>query len=93
ESGVDRRIVPMTFDREGDVVDGGKPILDGEEVIGHVKAADYGYSVDAGIAYGYLPPERAEAGVSLEVEFEGDRYPVTVAEEPLFDPDRERLLR
>ncbi len=93
ESGLDRRIVPMTFDGVGKTVDSGKPILDGEAVVGHVKAADYGYSIDAGIAYGYLPPEYAEAGVPLDIEFEGERYPVTVAEEPLFDPDREKIIQ
>ncbi len=93
EAGVDRKLAAMTLDDPGEVVDGGKPILDGDDPIGHVKAADYGYSVDRGIAYGYVPTEYAEPGTGLEVQYENERYPVTVEEEPLFDPERERLLR
>ena len=93
ESGLDRRITPMTLDAPGEVVDTGKPILDGDEVIGHVKAADYGYSIDAGIAYGYVPSEYADPGVGLEIQYEGECYPATVEEEPLFDPERERIIR
>ena len=93
EAGLEREIVPLTLDDAGEVVDGGKPILDDEEVVGHVKAADYGYSIDAGIAYGYVPPEYAEPGVDLAIQYEGDRYDATVREEPLFDPDREKIIR
>ena len=93
ESGLDRKLACMTLDEPGAVVDAGKPVLDGDRVVGHVKAADYGYSVDAGIAYGYVPPEYAEPGVDLAIRYEGDRYDATVREEPLFDPDREKILR
>jgi glycine cleavage system T protein len=93
EAGVARKIVPMTLDSTGEIVDSGMPIFDGEDVVGHVDAADYGYSIDAGIAYGYLPTAYTEPGVSLEIGYEGERYPVTVTEEPLFDPDREKILR
>lgn len=91
ESGVSRKIVPMTLD-DG-VVDSGMPIFDDEEIVGHVKAADYGYSIDTGIAYGSLPIEYTEPGVSLTVQFEGKPHSATVAEEPLYDPDREKILR
>ena len=42
----------------------------------------------------YLPPEHAEAGNALAVEYMGERYPVTVAvagSTPIFDPDNERV--
>jgi len=29
---------------------------------------------------------------TLAVQYETERYPATVREEPLFDPDRERIL-
>jgi glycine cleavage system aminomethyltransferase T len=44
----------------------------------------------------YLPPDRAEVGAALAVEYFGERYPVTVAavgSTPLFDPSNERLKR
>lgn len=93
EAGIDRKIAPMTLDEPGAVVGTGTPILDGEDVLGYVNAADYGYTIDAGIAYGYVPSEYAEPGVELTIQYEGEGYDATVREEPLFDPDREKILR
>ena len=92
EGGVDRRLVPLTLDEPGAIVEAGHPVLDGEEVVGYVSRAGYGYTVDACIAYAYLPSDLAQAGVELAVSYEGERHPATVREEPLFDPDRERML-
>ena len=54
-------------------------------------SANYGYSIGRGIAYGYLPAELAVEGTPVEVEYFGERYPATVAPEPLWDPKGERL--
>lgn len=91
-AGIDRRIACLTLDATDAIVDTGKPIVDGEEILGHVDATDYGYSVGESIVYGYLPAEYAEPGVGVEIEYEGKRYAATVREEPLFDPERERVL-
>ncbi len=93
ESGIDQRIACMTLDEPNMVVGTGAPIFDGEEVVGYVAAADYGYSIDAGIAYGYVSTEYTEPGIDLDIGYEGERYDATVREEPLFDPDREKILR
>jgi glycine cleavage system aminomethyltransferase T/glycine/D-amino acid oxidase-like deaminating enzyme len=93
DRGIDTKIAPMTLDDPGVVVDSGKPVCDGSEVLGYVASAEYGHTIDAGIAYGYLPAEYAEPGVTLEIEYEGQRYDTTVEKEPLFDPEREKLLR
>ena len=42
----------------------------------------------------YLPPEHAQEGNELAVQYMGERYPVTVAvagSTPVFDPDNERV--
>jgi glycine cleavage system aminomethyltransferase T len=42
----------------------------------------------------FLPPELAQVGTSLSVEYFGERYPVTVAvagSTPLFDPENLRM--
>ncbi|WP_256684409.1 GcvT family protein [Halococcus qingdaonensis] len=91
EAGVDRKLTPLTLDGSGMIVDSGHPILDGEDVIGYGCRAGYGYSIDAGIVYSYLPTEYADAGTSLDVRYEGERYAATVRDEPLFDPEMERM--
>jgi hypothetical protein len=42
----------------------------------------------------YLPPESANVGEELLVEYLGEQYPVTVATNdstPVFDPDNSRV--
>jgi len=42
----------------------------------------------------YLPPEHAQVGEQLAVEYMGERYPVTVAANdstPIFDPENARI--
>jgi dimethylglycine dehydrogenase len=43
------------------------------------------------IALGYVFPQFEAAGTKLEIEIFGNRVPVTVGAEPLFDPKNERL--
>jgi glycine cleavage system aminomethyltransferase T/glycine/D-amino acid oxidase-like deaminating enzyme len=81
---------------------GGEPILtpDGEPLTDRkgrrsfVTSAGSGPSVGKYILLAYLPPEHANVGEQLAVEYMGDRYPVTVEvadSTPLFDPDNERI--
>ena len=64
-----------------------------DDVVGYTARTGYGYTIDAGIAYGYLPTEHAEAGQTVEIQYEGRSYAATVRDEPLFDPGREKILR
>lgn len=87
----DRQLRCMTLDDPGAVVMGKEPILEGDQVLGYVTSAAYGYSVGRGIVYGYLPAAYAEPGTGVEVEYFGRRYPATVAQEPLYDPKNSKL--
>ena len=49
-------------------------------------------SVKAVIAFSYLPVELGVACTELEVELLGERRPARVVEQPLYDPQNERLL-
>jgi glycine cleavage system aminomethyltransferase T len=89
--GVARRLSCMTFDEPGVVSMGYEPILHGGRVLGYVTSAEYGYSIDRGIAYGYLPVSHADVGASVEIEYLGKRYPATVQQEPLYDSDDAKL--
>jgi len=81
---------------------GNEPILDenGEVLVddegrrSYVTSAGTGPSVGKHLLMAYLPAEHAEEGNSLQVEYMGDHYPVTVevaGSRPLFDPDNERI--
>jgi 4-methylaminobutanoate oxidase (formaldehyde-forming) len=60
-------------------------------VLGRVTSGGYGYTVEASIAYAYLPAEHAEPGTAVAVEIFGDWIEGQVAVEPLYDPSGERL--
>jgi glycine cleavage system aminomethyltransferase T len=99
DSEATRMLACLTLEDDSALVGSGKPIVDGgdsatdsEEILGYTTATDYGYSVDESIAYGYLPAEYAEPGVGVAIEYEGERYAATVREEPLLDPEREKIL-
>ncbi len=90
EDGLARRLCCLTLDGPG-VLLGKEPILHNGAPVGYVTSANYGYSVGAFIAYGYLPIACAAPGTQVEVEFFGERFRATVAVEPLFDREMARL--
>ena len=75
----------LTLDDESETILPHRPVYapGGDETLGYVHSAEYGYSVGACVAYTYLPPEYAEPGTEVEVYYEGERYAATVREEPL----------
>ena len=81
---------------------GKEPILtrDGRRLVdrkgrgSYVTSAGAGPSVGKHILMAYLPPDRAQLGEQLAVEYMGEHYPVTVAvagSTPLFDPENLRV--
>ncbi|WP_408960606.1 FAD-dependent oxidoreductase [Natrinema sp. 74] len=82
---IDHKVACLTLDDEAATILPHRPILDGDEPIGYVHSAEYGYTVGACVVYTYLPPEYAEPGTELEIQYEGERYDATVREEPLLD--------
>ena len=91
EEGISRKLCCMVMDDPRHVVLGKEPILDGGRRIGYVTSANFGHTVGKSIVYGYLPLESSEVGAKVEIEYFGKRYPATVTDEPLFDPDMTRL--
>ncbi|WP_089385166.1 GcvT family protein [Halorubrum vacuolatum] len=80
---IKHKVACLTLDDPEAVILNHRPVLDGDETIGYVHSAEYGYTAGACIAYTYLPPEYAEPGTEVEVLYEGERYAATVREEPL----------
>ncbi|GAA4677336.1 FAD-dependent oxidoreductase [Pseudonocardia yuanmonensis] len=86
-----RRLVPVLLDDPTDVVMGAEPVYSGDTAVGYVTSAAYGPTIDAGIAYAWLPADLAAPGTPVAVEYFGARLPGVVAAEPLFDPEGKRL--
>jgi glycine cleavage system aminomethyltransferase T/glycine/D-amino acid oxidase-like deaminating enzyme len=81
---------------------GNEPIVtpDGERIVdvkgrpSYVTSAGSGPSVGKHLLLAYLPPEHAQEGTKLAVQYINELYPVTVAvagRTPLFDPDDTRM--
>jgi dimethylglycine oxidase len=90
EAGIARKLCCLTLDGPGALL-GKEPMLHGDQTIGYVTSANYGYSIGKFIAYGYLPIAYAKPGTNVDVEYFGERYRATVSEEPLFDREMARL--
>ncbi|HEY0388901.1 MAG TPA: FAD-dependent oxidoreductase [Gaiellales bacterium] len=72
----------------------GRPLTDRKGRRSYVTSAGAGPSVGKHLLLAYLPPEQANVGEQLSVEYLNERYPVTVAiagSTPIFDPDNERI--
>jgi glycine cleavage system aminomethyltransferase T len=60
---------------------GKEPILDGDRVLGFVTSANYGYSLEKSICYGYLPASHYAEGTRVAVQYYGECYPAAVTRE------------
>jgi glycine cleavage system aminomethyltransferase T/glycine/D-amino acid oxidase-like deaminating enzyme len=72
----------------------GAPLVDAEGRRSYVTSAGAGPSIGKHILMSYVPPETANVGEELLVEYMGEQYPVTVATNdstPVFDPDNSRV--
>jgi glycine cleavage system aminomethyltransferase T/glycine/D-amino acid oxidase-like deaminating enzyme len=80
--------------REPITLPDGTPLTDAHGRRSYVTSAGAAPSLGKHILMAYLPPEHAEAGTRLAVEYMHERYPVTVeivGSRPPFDPDNERI--
>ncbi len=89
--GISRKLCCLTLDDPSAVALGYEPILWGEEALGYVTSANYGYSVGKYILYGYLPLEFVAPGTQVDIEYFGKRYTATVCAEPLYDAGMMKL--
>jgi glycine cleavage system aminomethyltransferase T len=72
----------------------GGPLVDAHGRRSYVTSAGAGPSIGKHILLSYLPPENANVGEELLVEYLGEQYPVTVATNdstPVFDPENARV--
>jgi glycine cleavage system aminomethyltransferase T len=72
----------------------GTPLTDAHGRRSYVTSAGAGPSIGKHILLSYLPPEHANVGEELLVEYLGEQYPVVVATNdatPVFDPENARV--
>jgi len=89
-AGIGRRLRAIVLSDPRRVVLGAEPVRWAGEVVGRVTSGGYGYSVDASIAYAYLPAD-AKPGVEVEIDLFGTWVSGVVTKDPLVDPQGERV--
>jgi len=92
EQGAAKGLACLVIDAEDCDAHGYEPVRAGREIIGYVAAGGYGPVVEKSIALAYLPTEFLVPGTELSVELVGKELEATVVEQPLYDPDNEKLL-
>jgi 4-methylaminobutanoate oxidase (formaldehyde-forming) len=87
-----QRLVCLVLDDPRSIALGSEPVraADGE-LVGRVTSGGYGYAVSASIAFAYVPVTYALPGTQVEVDIFGDWVHAEVRDEPLYDPDGERV--
>jgi glycine cleavage system aminomethyltransferase T/glycine/D-amino acid oxidase-like deaminating enzyme len=88
---VRRRLCCLTVADPTATVLGREPVLHGDDAVGYVTSAAYGYTVGTNIAYAWLPAELGVPGQRVDIGYFDQRVSAVVAEEPLFDPGMARL--
>jgi glycine cleavage system aminomethyltransferase T/glycine/D-amino acid oxidase-like deaminating enzyme len=86
----DRRLRCLVLEDPRSVALGNEPVRIGDEVCGRVTSGGYGYTVKRSIAYAYLPAD-VQIGAEVEVDIFGRWVGGEVAQEPLLDPDGDRM--
>jgi glycine cleavage system aminomethyltransferase T len=88
---VERRLVSLLIADPQAVVMGKEPVhVDGRPA-GYVTSAGFGYSIGSAIAYAWLPAIFARPGQPVTIRYFDEDVSAAVAEEPLFDPEMQRL--
>ncbi len=91
EHGSSEIFVPLLVEDGSADAPYGSIVWQNDSPVGFVTSGGYGHRIGKSIALGYLQPQVTAEGTQLEIDILGERRAATVAREPLFDPDNERL--
>ncbi len=86
EKGPSKQLVTMVIETSDIDVVNDEAILKDGNCVGYISSGGYAHHVDKSMAMGYVPPELAADGTTLEVEINGEFYPATITAQPLYDP-------
>ena len=91
ETGPSRRLVAFEVDADDTDVNAYEPIwLDGK-VVGFCTSGGYSHTAKKSVAQGFLPTDRVEDGLEVEIEILGQMRKAKVISKPLFDADGARM--
>ncbi len=82
----------LVFDDPAAAALGKEPVLAGDVCIGFVTSAGYSPTIGRTIAYAWLPAE-SSIGDTVTVDHRGRRYPASVHQQPVVDPESTRIRR
>lgn len=89
--GTKRKLATFVVDADGVDVVAWEPIwLDGA-VVGFCTSGGFSHYTGKSVAYGFLPADRVQDGLAVEIEILGQRRPAKVHLAPLFDADGARM--
>jgi dimethylglycine dehydrogenase len=92
QAGVSKRFATLTVDAGDYDAPYMSTIWLGDTIVGETTSGGYGHRVGKSIALGMLRSDLHESGTRLEIEIFGQRHAATVhADEPLWDPQNERI--
>ncbi|MEO1293869.1 MAG: FAD-dependent oxidoreductase, partial [Pseudomonadota bacterium] len=86
-----RRFVTLRLDTETAPAHPGDSLMRGEEVVGTVTSAAWGWRVQENLAMAFLSPELAEIGTAVDVLLLGERIPAEVVAPCRYDPKNNRV--
>jgi dimethylglycine dehydrogenase len=70
---------------------GGDSLYDGDKVVGSVTSAAWGHRVGKNLAMGFVDPACGAIGTELSIDLVGQRFPVKVTADCLYDPENKRM--
>jgi sarcosine dehydrogenase len=88
--GVTRKLCTFTLEQPATVF-GGEAILCNSHVLGVTTSANFGHTVGKPILFGYIPIDQC-VHTDFQIEVAGESYDATRHEQPLYDPQRKRIL-
>ncbi len=90
QDGPERTLCCFTLDKDVELL-GGETIIHNDTVLGVLTSGGYGHTLQATIAYGYVPTEEAHHERYV-IECLGEPIPATRHDDVLYDPERAKIL-
>jgi len=91
KKGIDTKLVYLEVDAKEADAHGNEPVYYNNERVGLTTSGGYGFRVKKSLAFAYVKPETAKLGNEFTIEIQGNKIKATIINEPVFDPNNERL--